>query len=62
MRINKDGWHIEYNPKPIPCRDIDYDYYHDDYDGADGGNGLAGMACSHDDAVRQIIEIESEWK
>lgn len=54
------GWHIEKNMKPIPDRNYDYDFWHDDYDGADGGNGLAGTAKSFDDAARQIGEIERE--
>lgn len=54
------GWHIEKNPKSIPDRRHDYDFWHDDYDGADGGNGLAGTAASFDDAARQIAEIEAE--
>jgi len=54
------GWHIEKNMKPIPDRKHDYDFWHDDYDGADGDNGLAGTASSFDDAARQIGEIERE--
>lgn len=53
------GWHIQRNKKPIPNRNHDWDFWHDDYDGADGGNGLAGTASSYDDAVSQIIEINS---
>lgn len=52
------GWHIDKNPKPIPDRRHDYDFYHNDYDGADGGNGLAGTAANLEDAVKQIVEIE----
>lgn len=55
-------WHIERNPKPIPDRRHDYDFWHDDYDGADGGNGLAGTGYSYDDAAWQICEIERERK
>jgi len=54
------GWHIERNPKPIPDRSHDYDFVHDDYDGADGGNGLAGTAASFEDACQQIADIEAE--
>lgn len=54
------GWHIELNVKPIPDRRHDYDFWHDDYDGADGGNGLYGTAESVIDAMEQIAEIESE--
>ena len=52
------GWHIEKNIKPIPLRQFDYNFWHEDYDGADGGNGLCGTASSIDDAMQQIIEIE----
>jgi hypothetical protein len=54
------GWSIEYNPKPIPDRRFDYDYWHDDYDGSDGGNGLCGTASSVVDAMEQIAEIEAD--
>ena len=54
------GWTIEKNPKPIPYRDHDYDFWHKDYDGADGGNHLAGTASSEAHAIEQIIEIEKE--
>jgi len=50
------GWHIEYNPKPIPIRfGVDWDFIHDDYDGE---NDLAGSGFSFLDCVDQIIEIE----
>ena len=55
-----NGWHIEYNPKPIPDRRHDYDFWHDDYDGADGGNGLAGTAVNKEDVLEQIREIDKE--
>tara|TARA_R110000851_G_scaffold2989_1_gene12104 strand:- start:11 stop:406 length:396 start_codon:yes stop_codon:yes gene_type:complete len=51
------GWKISLNPKPIPLRDFDYDFWHDDYDGADGGNGLCGAASSIAEAVNQIKQI-----
>ena len=55
------GWHIQYNPKPIPDRRYDYDFWHNDYDYDDlqGGNGLAGNAESEEDALKQIAEIEA---
>lgn len=49
-----------YAPKPIPDRRHDYDFWHDNYDGADGGNGLCGTASSIEDAMRQIREINEE--
>lgn len=51
----KPGWHISYNPKPIPDKSHDYDFHHDDYDGE---NGLCGTAKDIEDAVKQINEIE----
>jgi len=53
-----NGWHVEYNPKPIPNRNFDYDFWHDNYDGADGGNGLAGTSANENDVLQQIVEIE----
>jgi len=50
-------WDIEYNPKPIPDRRFDYDAVHPDYDGADGGNGLAFNAGSIEEAQKKIDEI-----
>lgn len=60
MKTLPPGWHIEKNLKPIPIRSHDYDFWHDDYDGTDGGNGLAGTAANVEDAIRQIEEIENE--
>ena len=54
------GWRIEKNVKPIPDRRHDYDFWRDDYDGADGGNGLCGTASSIIDAIEQIKEIERQ--
>ncbi len=53
-----DGWHIEYNPKPIPRSSHDWDFWHDNYDGApDGNNRLFGTAMNIRDALEQIEEI-----
>lgn len=59
-KLEKLGWHIEYAPKPIPMRDCDYDFWHDEYDYADdtGSIWLAGTAESFEDAINQIIEID----
>jgi hypothetical protein len=55
--INMDGWHIHYNPKPIPDRRHDWDYWHDD---CDDGNGLHGTAASRQDAEMAIVEAEED--
>lgn len=49
-------WHIQRNPKPIPDRQHDIDFWADDYDGE---NGLAGTAKDFEDAGSQIQEIEA---
>ena len=51
------GWTITKNMKPIPDRQFDWDFSHNDYDGE---NGLCGNAASYDDAVKEIIEIMKE--
>jgi len=54
---------IIHSPKPIPIRQFDYDFYHEDYDGAPNETGgppadhRAGSAPSIEDAKRQIDEI-----
>lgn len=52
-----NGWIVQYNPKPIPIRDFDYDFWHDDHD-IGGEIKLCGCAKSIDDAIEQINEIE----
>lgn len=58
------GWHIEYNPKPIPSRSFDWDFWHDDYDYSYPDSTisaqLAGTASSREDAAEQIRIIELE--
>jgi hypothetical protein len=52
-------WTITFDPKPISSRSFDYDFYHQDYDGAlDGDDIRCGNACSIEDAKIQIDEIE----
>jgi len=50
-----DGWHVTLNPKPIPDRRHDWDFWHNDYDGE---NKLCGTAESVGHALTQIEEIE----
>ena len=59
--IKKIGdWNIQYNPKPIPDRRFDYDFWHDDYDGADGNDVRYGNAKSEADAMEKILEIQDD--
>ena len=57
-----DGWNITYNPKPIPTRDFDYDFVHENYDYCTetGDNGLCGNGKSVEDCLGQIKEIWHE--
>lgn len=52
---------ITFDPKPIPSRQFDYDFHHDDYDGAvDSTDHRCGSAGSAEDAKIEIDCIESD--
>ena len=54
-------WHIEHNPVPVPTRSCDWQYSHEDYDGApDSGDDRCGFADSEQDAKDQIEEYLRE--
>lgn len=60
------AWTIRYDPPPIPFRDMDWAFVHDDFDGApihsesdDCPDKRCGHAASVEDAVTQIKEMES---
>ena len=58
-------WEIFYNPKPGPSRSHDFDFVHDDYDGAPidwdtaSNDPRCGTASSIEDALARIAEIEA---
>lgn len=58
------GYHITYWMKPIPDRSCDWDWTHDDFDGADDANdNRCGHSRTLDDAMADIdaqIEEMSE--
>jgi hypothetical protein len=56
------GYIIGYSQKPIPTRAMDYDFYHEDVDGApDSGDNRYGNGPSVEDCKAQIDEqIEEE--
>ena len=54
------SYHITYWPPPIPDRNHDYQFSHDDYDGP--GDRRCGSAKSVEDAQKKIDEIEEELK
>jgi len=52
-----NGWHIKYNPKPIPIRGHDWDFWHDE---VDNDSRLCGTAGSEEDAKLAIMEKQAE--
>ena len=56
------GYRITYNPKPIPTRQFDWDFVHQDYDGAEDANDhRAGSSASLEackDEIDYLEEIE----
>ncbi len=56
MTIPK-GWHIQYNPKPIPLRGHDWDFWHDE---VDNDSRLCGTAGSEEGAKLAIMEKQAE--
>ena len=67
LTVRHGPWTIFYDPPPIPMRDCDYGFYHDDFDGSwegeEGGyvsNGLGGRGASVEDCLAQIADMEAE--
>lgn len=53
------GWHIHYDPPPIPTRNCDWRFWHDDFDGApDANDNRSGSAESLEAAKAEIDERE----
>jgi hypothetical protein len=57
-KIEYRGYWIAYNPKPVPAScGVDWDWHHDDYDGApDGNDNRCGCSASLDAAKTDIDE------
>jgi len=48
-------WRFQYNAKPIPDRGHDWDYWHEEYDGAeDSGDTRKGTARTFADALEEV--------
>lgn len=66
QRFKYRGYHVSYDPKPIPDRRFDWDFWHEDFDGGlDEPGGTCtdhrhGNAESADAAREKIDEIISE--
>jgi hypothetical protein len=67
-KIEYRGYWIEYNPKPIPAScGVDWDWHHDDFDGAPDGNDnrcgcSASLNAAKADIDEQIEEDESLYE
>lgn len=67
VQFRAGPWRVTYDPPPIPVRDLDWHFLHDDYDAdwqgeEDGyvGNGLCGEAATPKACLAEIAEIEAE--
>lgn len=56
MTVLYKDYSITYDPKPVPDRDFDFDWVHNNYDGP--GDSRCGNAASLVEAKKQIDEIE----
>lgn len=55
------GYTIRYDPPPIPDRRWDWQFQHDQFDGAeDSGDRRYGQAASPQDCMYAIDEIEDD--
>lgn len=54
-------WRIYHDPTPLPVRQFDWAFVHDDFDGApDANDNRCGRAASPDECFAAIREIEDE--
>lgn len=51
-------WRIHYDPPPIPSRNCDWHWYHDDFDG--DGDRRYGSCASFADALNECDEMEDD--
>jgi len=54
------GWSIEYDPKPIPMRNYDWNYCHEDFDGPD--DPRCGTARDFASCLIAIRELEEDTR
>ena len=61
--IKSLGYVIEYNPPPIPMRCCDWQYAHEDFDGApDANDPRCGTGPDPESCLAEIEEIEEELR
>lgn len=57
QQLTYRGYHIRFDPPPIPTRAFDWAWVHDDYDGApDGNDTRCGASASLEQAKADIDE------
>ena len=57
--IQYKNYIITYDIKPVPDRDFDWNFEHDDYDGG-SRDPRCGYGSSIEDVKKQIDELENE--
>lgn len=59
--VSYRGWHVRHDPPPIPVRNCDWQFWHDDFDGApDANDNRSGSAASLEAAKSEIDAWELE--
>ncbi len=54
------GYHIQHNPKPVPWRGDDWDFWHEDYGGpGDDRHGTAGTGAACVQAIDEQLAEEA---
>lgn len=67
LEFKSGPWMIRFDPPPIPVRDMDWDFTHDNYDASYEGpedgwvsNGLAGRDASPQACLSHIADMDAE--
>ena len=59
-QIQALGYEVQYNPPPIPRRNCDFQFVHEDYAGP--GDPRCGCGPDLETCLDRIIEIEQEYE
>lgn len=61
MATRFGSYTITYDPPPIPIRTFDWQFVHDDFDGADDStDNRCGAAASVEACIAEIRELEDD--
>lgn len=59
IKVRYGDWTIRFDPPPIPVRNCDWAFVHEDFDGApDSNDNRCGYGESPEDCIERIYEIE----